>query len=334
MLLISAVRLGAVARRPRSSGPAPRWCDSARALFGHRAPLVDALVAGWRGELDPDLRKRLRQRRVDAPAGDLRACTSPGSPGGSCCCCGCCGVPRHPARGRRGARRAGIRGVPRMAGGGDARRARCCCWWRSVAGVSARCARRAARPPARCVVLVLDPWAIADAGRWLSVRRSGRRASLATRWSDRAVGARVVDPQPERLGGRADRDRAGGGSGVRPGRAGRHRAQPRRDAAAAACYFPAVFVPRCCCTPSLPWLAARDRGVRQRAARAARAAGARRRTSAPGAACRAQAAGAPRCRGSWCWLAAAWIMHGGPRCAEAVRRCSVDRDRACARWCG
>jgi len=30
---------------------------SSRALFGARAPLVDALLGGWRGEIDPDLRR-------------------------------------------------------------------------------------------------------------------------------------------------------------------------------------------------------------------------------------------------------------------------------------
>jgi competence protein ComEC len=158
---------------------------SARALFGPRAPLVDALVGGWRGEIDPDLRGAF------ASAGLMHLLAISGFhivwlAGWVLLILRLCRVERHPAE--CGAAIAVLGYAAFLGWPAAATRAAILllaaafCRWRqrqvrgaALVGVSI------------ATVLITDPWAISDAGAWLSVLGlSGVVA--AVRWSDRTLG--------------------------------------------------------------------------------------------------------------------------------------------------
>ncbi len=158
---------------------------SARALFGTRAPLVDALVGGWRGELDPDLRTAFASSglmHLLAISGLHLLCLA----GWVVLALRLLRVPRHAAEALAAFSTLGYAaflGWPAAA----TRTAvlllvMACCRWRQ------RAVRRSAVLGITLVaMLAANPWAVADVGAWLSVLGwSG--VLLATRWSDRAIG--------------------------------------------------------------------------------------------------------------------------------------------------
>lgn len=158
---------------------------SARTLFGARAPLVDALVGRWRGELDPDL------RRAFASAGLMHLMAISGFhivwlAGWVLLILRLARVGRHPAEFVAAIAVIGYTAFL----GWPAAATRATIWlllaafcrWRQrqVRGVALLGASIA-------VMLVADPWAVADAGAWASVLGlSGVVA--AVRWTDRAIG--------------------------------------------------------------------------------------------------------------------------------------------------
>jgi competence protein ComEC len=186
LLLISAVDsihvVPTAVERSRTS-----MVRSARSLFGARAPLVDALVGGWRGELDPEL------RRAFAAAGLMHLLAVSGFhiiwlAGWVFLILRLARVSRHPAE---VVAAIAVLGYAAFLGWpAAATRAAillllaALCRWRQ---------RQVSRPAllgaSIVIVLIADPWAVADAGAWLSVMGlSGVLA--ATRWSDRTIGSR------------------------------------------------------------------------------------------------------------------------------------------------
>lgn len=184
LLLISAVDsvhvMPTVVERTRTA-----LVRSARTLFGARAPLVDALVGGWRGELDPDL------RRAFAIAGLMHLLAISGFhiiwlAGWMLLILRLGRVPRHLAELIAAI---AVLGYAAFLGWpAAATRAAVLvlvaafCRWRQ------RQVRRAALLGVSIVVvLITDPWALAEVGAWLSV--AGWSGVLAaTRWSDRTIG--------------------------------------------------------------------------------------------------------------------------------------------------
>ncbi|HEY3934990.1 MAG TPA: ComEC/Rec2 family competence protein [Gemmatimonadales bacterium] len=158
----------------------------ARERFGPRAPLVDALMAGWRGELDPDLKAAFASAglmHLLAISGFHLACLG----GWIVLLLRLCSVPRHPAHAAGsivmlgyaaflGWPPAATRAAVLLIGIG-------LCHWR----------QRQVRPAAllggsALVVLACDPWSITSVGGWMSVLGL-MGMTLALRWSDRAVGS-------------------------------------------------------------------------------------------------------------------------------------------------
>jgi competence protein ComEC len=154
-------------------------------LYGARAPLVDALVTGRRGELDREVRDAF------AAAGLIHLLAISGFhvgllAGWVLLLLRACGVPRHPAEGAAAAVAVGYAaflGLPppatRAAG-------------LMVVAAFCRWRQRNVRPDAllgasALLVLAVDPWSISDVGAWLSVLAIGGM-TLASRWSDRAIG--------------------------------------------------------------------------------------------------------------------------------------------------
>jgi competence protein ComEC len=186
MLLISAVDSIHVApsaiERSRTA-----MVRSSRALFGGRAPLVDALVGGWRGELDPDLRSAF------ASAGLMHLLAISGFhvlwlAGWVYLILRLVRLPRHPAE--VSAAMAALGYAAFLGWPAAATRAAILLLLAAFSRWRQRQVRGSALLGASVMVLLLvDPWAVADAGAWLSV--VGLTGVLAaTRWSDRTVGNR------------------------------------------------------------------------------------------------------------------------------------------------
>jgi competence protein ComEC len=158
---------------------------SSRILFGPRAPLVDALLGGWRGEIDPDLRRAFASTglvHVLAISGLHIACLA----GWVLLILRLCRVRRHPAEFIAAAAAIGYLAFL----GWPAAAARAVALLLLVA--FSRWRQRQVRAGALAggsalMVLLLDPWAITNVGAWLSILAiSGLVA--ASRWSDRAIG--------------------------------------------------------------------------------------------------------------------------------------------------
>ena len=159
---------------------------SARRRFGDRAPIVQALVGGWRGELDPEL------RRAFASSGLMHLLAISGFhiawlAGSTVLALRLVRAPRHAAE-FAGAL-AAVTYTAWLGWPPGATRAAVVvvvlafCRWRqrqvrasAVAGLSI------------IVVLLADPWAVTSIGAWLSVA-GGTGVVAATRWSDRIVGS-------------------------------------------------------------------------------------------------------------------------------------------------
>jgi competence protein ComEC len=160
---------------------------SARLLFGERAPLVDALVGGWRGELDPDL------RRAFASAGLMHLLAISGFhiiwlAGWVYLLLRLARLPRHPAEVVAAIACLGYAAF--LGWPAAATRAAILLLLAALSRWRQRQVRRSALLGASVIaVLIVDPWAVADAGAWLSV--VGLTGVLAaTRWSDRTIGKR------------------------------------------------------------------------------------------------------------------------------------------------
>ncbi|HET6195225.1 MAG TPA: ComEC/Rec2 family competence protein, partial [Acetobacteraceae bacterium] len=184
MLLISAVDsihvVPSVIERRRTA-----LVQSARALFGARAPLVDALVGGWRGELDPDLRSAF------ASAGLMHLLAISGFhllwlAGWVYLMLRLLRLPRHPAEVTAAMTALGYAAF--LGWPAAATRAAILLLLAAFSRWRQRQVRRSALLGASILVLlIVDPWAVADAGAWLSVvGLTGVFA--ATRWSDRTLG--------------------------------------------------------------------------------------------------------------------------------------------------
>lgn len=160
--------------------------NSSAALYGPRAPLVNALVAGWRGELDPELRSGF------ASAGLMHLLAISGFhiawlAGWVLLLLRLAGAPRHPAEFIA----AGVALAYAWFIGWPAAAARAslllclaafCRWrqrqvqWGALLGASV------------LVMMLLDPWAVGDPGAWLSV--AGLWGVVAAlRWSERTLGS-------------------------------------------------------------------------------------------------------------------------------------------------
>ena len=184
--LLVVLRVRDVAGAP---GPVDRLRTTiARAtdtLYQQRAPLVDALITGRRGELDPVLRQDF------AAAGLIHLLSISGFHVGLLAAwvlllLRVTRVPRHPAEALAAIAAVGYAvflGMPPPAtrAAGLVVLAAWCRW-----------RQRNVRPDAMLggsalLVLAVDPWSITDVGAWLSVLAMGGMM-MATRWSDRAIG--------------------------------------------------------------------------------------------------------------------------------------------------
>ena len=158
---------------------------STRALYGSRAPLAAALVAGWRGEIDPDVRGAL------ASAGLMHLLAISGFhiawlAGSVLLLLRLGGAPRHPAE--CAAALVAFAYAAFLGWPAAALRAALLlllaafCRWRQrqvrFEGLLAASV---------LLVLIFDPWAVAEPGAWLSVVGLAGVVT-ALRWSDRAVG--------------------------------------------------------------------------------------------------------------------------------------------------
>ncbi|MGH7523735.1 MAG: DNA internalization-related competence protein ComEC/Rec2, partial [Gemmatimonadales bacterium] len=153
--------------------------------FGTRAPLVDAMVGGWRGELDPDLRAAFASSglmHLLAISGLHLLCLA----GWVVLALRLFRVPRH---GAEAVAALSMLGYAAFLGWPAAATRTAIllmvmahCRWRQ------RAVRRAAALGVTLVVmLATNPWAVADVGAWLSVL--GWSGVLrATQWCDRAIG--------------------------------------------------------------------------------------------------------------------------------------------------
>ena len=185
MLHISAVdsmrvRPGAVERLRNSI------VASTRVLYGPRAPLANALLAGWRGELDPELRAAF------ASAGLMHLLAISGLhvaliAGWILLILRLARVPRHPAEvaaALAGLLYAGFLGWPSAA-----MRAALLLLLAAVCRWRQRQVRFSALLGASVLlVLIVDPWAVAEPGLWLSI--AGLSGVVAAgRWTARALGS-------------------------------------------------------------------------------------------------------------------------------------------------
>jgi competence protein ComEC len=184
MLLVSQVI--AVGRVPgRIDSARTTLAAASAALYGTRAPLVDALITGRRGALDPDL------VRAFAGAGLVHLLAISGShiaviAGWVLLVLRLARVPRHRREALAVLAAVGYTafiGWPPSAVRAAALLALVAfCRWRQ------RNVRADALLAASALlVLWCDPWAIIDVGAWLSVLALAG-VSIATRWSDRAFG--------------------------------------------------------------------------------------------------------------------------------------------------
>lgn len=170
-------------------GIAARWqtrlATGSRALYGVRAPMVDALITGRRGELDPDLRRQFTASglvhllaisgfHVSLIAGWLFLALR------------LCGVTRHQgeliaAVGALGY--AAFLGWPAPA----TRAAMLALLWAVERRRQRHPAPDGALAASALLVWLFDPRAIADVGAWLSIAAI-TGVTVAVRWSDRALG--------------------------------------------------------------------------------------------------------------------------------------------------
>jgi competence protein ComEC len=160
--------------------------QSTRALYGPRAPLANALVAGWRGEIDPVLRSAF------ASAGLMHLLAISGFhiawlAGAALLALRLGGAPRHPAE--CAAALAALAYTAFLGWPAAALRASlllllaALCRWRQ------RQVRWGALlATSMLLVMILDPWAITEPGAWLSVLGLAGVVA-AIRWSDRAIGS-------------------------------------------------------------------------------------------------------------------------------------------------
>ena len=164
-----------------------RLVRATQALYGPRAPLVNALLAGWRGELDPDLRSAF------ASAGMMHLLAISGLHVGLLAAWAylvlrLVRVPRHPAECAGAAialSYAAFLGWPAAATRASV-----------VLMIAAGCRWRqrqvrlgALQALSVLLVLIVEPWSIAEPGLWLSV--AGVAGVVAAiRWSDQAIGTR------------------------------------------------------------------------------------------------------------------------------------------------
>ena len=187
------------------------------------AGMVDALILGRRGGIDPELQDRFAwsglvhllvhlrlSRRADHRLGDPAGPTRSGSAGRARSC----------SPPRRASAYVGFLGWPAPATRAAA-----------LAVVIARCRLRQrhvqATPllSATCLmVLLVDPWAILDLGGWLSAAALWGAATFS-RWSDRALGRALHLADVRLVGRRHAGHRADHGGCARDRGAGRHRAQ-------------------------------------------------------------------------------------------------------------
>ena len=159
--------------------------QATRALYGPRAPLANALVAGWRGDIDPDVRTAL------ASAGLMHLLAISGFhiawlAGSMLLLLRLARVQRHPAEFAAGfialAYTAFLGWPPAAVRASLLLLLAAFCRWRQ------RQVRFEALLGASVLLMwLLDPWAIAEPGPWLSVVGLAGVAG-ALRWSDRAVG--------------------------------------------------------------------------------------------------------------------------------------------------
>ncbi|MGH7594245.1 MAG: ComEC/Rec2 family competence protein, partial [Gemmatimonadales bacterium] len=184
MLLISGVD---------SIRVAPTWIERERTalvrtadtLFGARAPLVDALVGGWRGELDPDLRQAF------ARAGLMHLLAISGFhivwlAGWVLLILRLLRMPRHPAELAAAITALGYAAF--LGWPAAATRAATLL----VVAAFCRWRQRRVRPAALLgvsitILLITNPWAVADTGAWLSVLGLSGVVG-AIRWSDGTIG--------------------------------------------------------------------------------------------------------------------------------------------------
>lgn len=185
MLLVARVedQSGVPGRIDRLRTMLARATDS---LYGKRAPLVDAFITGRRGELNLELRQAF------AAAGLVHLLSISGFhigllAGWALLLLRVARCPRHLAEALAAGLAIGYTaflGLPPPAtrAAGLLTLAAFCRW-----------RQRNVRPDAllgssALLVLLVDPWSITDVGAWLSVLAIGGMM-MATRWSDRAIGA-------------------------------------------------------------------------------------------------------------------------------------------------
>lgn len=156
-----------------------------RTLYGPRAPLANALVAGWRGEIDPDVRSAL------ASAGLMHLLAISGFhiawlAASVLLLLRLARAPRHPAE--VGAALVAFAYTAFLGWPPAALRASLLLLLAAYNRWRQRQVRFGALLAASVLVMwIIDPWAIAGPGPWLSVvGLAGVAAAL--RWSDRAVG--------------------------------------------------------------------------------------------------------------------------------------------------
>ncbi len=159
---------------------------ASRELYGARAPLVDALMLGRRGGIDPELQDRFAQ------SGLVHLLSISGFHVGligAWVFLGGAAAPR--AAGARAdhrrSREHGLRGVPRLARAGHAGRGAGRWCSPAAAFASGRCAADELLAATCLAVLLIDPWAALDLGGWLSAAALWGAARFS-RWTDGALG--------------------------------------------------------------------------------------------------------------------------------------------------
>ncbi len=185
MLIVRRVDPSSEVRRSPVDRIHDELAERSRALFGARAPLVDALVTGRRGEMSSELKDAF------TAAGLVHLLSISGFhigliAGWLLLVLRLCGVRRHVAEGIAAA--LAVLYVAFLGWPAPAARA----GWLLALVAWSRWRQRAVRPLAllamTCLVVVaFDSAAIVDIGGWLSAAALGG-AIVVTRWSDRALG--------------------------------------------------------------------------------------------------------------------------------------------------